>query len=149
MSSQLWRTTGGRSLTGRTEDEASPEGLSKGRGLLPENTVRDRGQRKAGGGAMIHTLHWWDGLSAGFPVHVRTTKCILQNPHATLTQNSVRLFGDTDTFATNAPLTAGPTSSLETARLLRCPCSVVSSGWYHEAHSRNNAAIKPHLGGTL
>ena len=48
---------------------------------------------------MIHTLHWWDGLSAGFPVHVRTTKCILQNPHATLTQNSVQRFGDTDTFA--------------------------------------------------
>lgn len=50
-------------------------------------------------------------------------KCILQNPHATLTQNSVRLFGDMDTFATNASLTAGPTSSLETARLLRYPCS--------------------------
>lgn len=46
-----------------------------GRGRLPENTV-DRGQ----GEAMIHNLHQWDILSVGFPVHVRTTKCILQTP---------------------------------------------------------------------
>lgn len=66
---------------------------------------------------MTQILHWWDILSAGFRVHVRTTKCILQNPRGTLTQNSVRLFGDTDTFVTNTPLAPGPISSLETARL--------------------------------
>lgn len=50
------------------------------RGLLPENTIRDRGQREAGHGAMIHTLHWWDGLSAGFPVHGRTTNVFYKTP---------------------------------------------------------------------
>lgn len=71
------------------------------------------------------------------------------NPHATLTQNSVQLFGDMNTFATNASLTAGPTFSLEAAVLPRYLCSVVSSGWYHEAHLGNSAPLKPHLGGTL
>lgn len=50
------------------------------------------------------------------------------NPHATLTQNSVQLFGDMNTFATNASLTAGPTFSLETAVLLRYLCSVSALG---------------------
>lgn len=42
---------------------------------------------------MIHTLHQWDVLSSGFPMNVRTTKCILQNPHATLTQTACDYLG--------------------------------------------------------
>lgn len=148
MSSKLWRTTGGRSLTGGKEDEASLEGLPMGRGLLPENTVRteDKGRRSGS----------HDSYPASVGRFVFRLSCACEDHKMYFTKlpchpdtDSVQLFGDTDTFATNASFTPGPTSSLETARLLRCPCSVISSGWYHEAHLGNSAALKPHCGGTL
>lgn len=62
--------------------------LQDNRGGTEAESPRDRGQSEAGQGAMTQVLHWWDILSAGFRVHVRITKCILQNPSGTLTQKT-------------------------------------------------------------
>lgn len=60
--------------------------LQDNRGGMEAKSPQDRGQSEVGQGAMTQVLHWWDILSAGFCVYVRTTKCILQNPSGTLTQ---------------------------------------------------------------